>query len=777
MSNLTSHGITPEKHDPRINFEELKGKVAGLVKAGLDHDDILEAVQKFADRSIGLSSPGGKGAKKKGPSLKPSRIKAPTVEERAAAGQASIPAKAGAQERVAKAKAKVEGTERNRAAMTAEERQAKQEEAAEKSKQRGSKRKEKSAQFWSNKYKNELRSTERELKEAKRAGDEKETARLERVLDRRVSEIQDEFKREGYGEFTYQPKKKSLPWYQTKEKSLENYHHKDLSWLNTNSGGALVRPAATSLRPTRLMRNKGLLDTPARYLADKWNYLEQRYGRVQAIAMLGAMLATLPLPGNIAAVIAAGEAARYFRSAPPSVGELGKSINNHHTKEWITIGGKPCKDGEGQHCGGTPVEISKTGKIRKGPASMIGLKPSQLSRRRNNQAKPKTPAPKQPTRTEQPTQAKPAAQAKPTAAQTPKPSPKPEPKEETAKSGGKRPGTRSMSDEQLNRALQRVMGTDLSFMPRDSREKIYEANVSEAQEEKEKREAKPEKKSDGGILKKVAKKPNAKVSMGTGQAMQQKKEAIKQMFGKDIDEKTLAAIANGVDGAKIEIDSSMPSSSNKYIQLKFTHEGVRADRTIEKDRYGKTRAHNNLFTISETSKYRGKGVEFFASQVAAMQEAGVDYIETHAAGSAINGTFNGYYTWPRMGYDAELEPEQLNHLPKSLTSQLGGKKNIQSLFALPGGKEAWEIFGNDLMEAKFDLSKGSQSIQALESYLKEREQAAAKPKEEQAQIKERVKNARKKMKEFRRMNPMGQMSDQQKEELLKTYIQERGSED
>jgi len=241
MSNLASHGITPEKHDPRIDFEELKSKVAGLVKAGLDHDDILEAVQKFADRSIGLSSPGGKGAKKKGPSLKPSRIKAPTAEERAAAGKATTPAKAGAQARVGKAKAKVQGAERNRAAMTAEERQAKQEETAEKNKQKGSKRKAKSAKYWAGKYKNELRSTERELKDAKRAGDEKETARLERILDRRVSEIQDEFKREGYGEFTYQPKKKSLAWYSTKDLTIHDpikVHLPDLEQQKDWSCGA-----------------------------------------------------------------------------------------------------------------------------------------------------------------------------------------------------------------------------------------------------------------------------------------------------------------------------------------------------------------------------------------------------------------------------------------------------------------------------------------------------------------------------------------------------------
>lgn len=47
-----------------------------------------------------------------------------------------------------------------------------------------------------------------------------------------------------------------------------------------------------------------------RWLAGKWQQLEERYGRKGALAMAVGMLATSPLPGNVAAVIAAAEAIR-----------------------------------------------------------------------------------------------------------------------------------------------------------------------------------------------------------------------------------------------------------------------------------------------------------------------------------------------------------------------------------------------------------------------------------------------------------------------------------
>jgi len=64
-----------------------------------------------------------------------------------------------------------------------------------------------------------------------------------------------------------------------------------------------------------------------------------------------------------------------------------KSLPAQNAKRWVTMGGQACAEGEeGEHCGGTHVELDGEGRIRKGPASTIGKKPDELPKR--NSLKP-----------------------------------------------------------------------------------------------------------------------------------------------------------------------------------------------------------------------------------------------------------------------------------------------------------------------------------------------------------------------------------------------------
>lgn len=64
------------------------------------------------------------------------------------------------------------------------------------------------------------------------------------------------------------------------------------------------------------------------------------------------------------------------------------SLPQSGIKGWVTMGGGPCEDGEGQHCGGTPVELDGSGKITKGPAGTVGKKPNELKK---SSEKPEAP--------------------------------------------------------------------------------------------------------------------------------------------------------------------------------------------------------------------------------------------------------------------------------------------------------------------------------------------------------------------------------------------------
>ena len=73
---------------------------------------------------------------------------------------------------------------------------------------------------------------------------------------------------------------------------------------------------------------------------------------------------------------------------------------------------------------------------------------------------------------------------------------------------------------------------------------------------------------------------------------------------------------------------------------------------------------------------------------------------------------NGYYTWPRLGYDAELEPEYRRKLPE----QFRDARTVQDLMATREGAEHWKRTGY-MAQMKFDTTPGSRSIQVLNRYL------------------------------------------------------------
>lgn len=87
-----------------------------------------------------------------------------------------------------------------------------------------------------------------------------------------------------------------------------------------------------------------------------------------------------------------------------------KSIEDYERKGWVTIGGGSCDSGEGQHCGGSPVFIDGSGTITKGPKTIVGLKPSEISKARNKVKPPKIgkvdkqDKPSEPPQQEQPKQ-------------------------------------------------------------------------------------------------------------------------------------------------------------------------------------------------------------------------------------------------------------------------------------------------------------------------------------------------------------------------------------
>ena len=126
--------------------------------------------------------------------------------------------------------------------------------------------------------------------------------------------------------------------------------------------------------------------------------------------------------------------------------------------------------------------------------------------------------------------------------------------------------------------------------------------------------------------------------------------------------------------------------------------------------------HNDLFRTSAAAP-PGTGLRSFARQVAGARALGVSYIEAYAAGSLRTPDWNGYYTWARFGYNADLYEEEL--LLLSTQSKFSGIADLNDLIRLPEGIAWWKRYGRG-RNMTFDLSDGSKSLSILRDYLWEK---------------------------------------------------------
>lgn len=236
----------------------------------------------------------------------------------------------------------------------------------------------------------------------------------------------------------------------------------------------------------------------------------------------------------------------------------------------------------------------------------------------------------------------------------------------------------------------------------------------------------------GDKPKQSTKKPVQEVEKPTGIKLEKKLDNpkalayVEELFGKNVDLDTLGAIASAPSGTRIELEKRSwilhkPDEHRLSISYDNKEQGIHADRSIQTDEEGNLVCNNQMFSIDDDSPYKGMGTALFVSQVKTLQGLGIKKIICRAIGYH-GGDYNGYYTWPTLGYDGTIQEPYFDALPQELQDQLGDKRKILDLYELPGGREAWFKYGGEIFDATFDLSDGSRSMKILTKYLEERKQ-------------------------------------------------------
>ena len=158
-------------------------------------------------------------------------------------------------------------------------------------------------------------------------------------------------------------------------------------------------------------------------------------------------------------------------------------------------------------------------------------------------------------------------------------------------------------------------------------------------------------------------------------------------------------------------DAKLYYYSKDKVYVTIVNNGIHMQREINlKDKT----IDNNYFTIEKNSKYSGKSLEIFTSQVKEAKKQGFQKINVNAAGDADDKKYNGYYTWAAYGY----KPNFSNLYIESIKVRTGRNYGTwEKMMKSIQGRADWKANGQS-WDGSFDLNKGSSSVKQLAAYTK-----------------------------------------------------------
>lgn len=207
-------------------------------------------------------------------------------------------------------------------------------------------------------------------------------------------------------------------------------------------------------------------------------------------------------------------------------------------------------------------------------------------------------------------------------------------------------------------------------------------------------------------------------------------ERLKSFLGEDADPQVCSSLVGAGDHATVLLKNQTDNGDGlPEISIATVHPEYQSERLLFKDKDGNLAVFNALFEIEKEFQGEGLGTKIFASQVNNCRKHGVKYIECYA-GQSENS--NGYYTWPRLGYDASLEhivtkgptdPDEAaaqkklrRRLLETARRLFPRAKTLLDVMSTERGRKWWKEVGVGV-GMKFDLSPNSRSMKVLNAYL------------------------------------------------------------
>jgi SPP1 gp7 family putative phage head morphogenesis protein len=195
--------------------------------------------------------------------------------------------------------------------------------------------------------------------------------------------------------------------------------------------------------------------------------------------------------------------------------------------------------------------------------------------------------------------------------------------------------------------------------------------------------------------------------------------------GRKVTKEEVAELAGALDDAEVIISvernpQSLGIDADVIINVSVDGPGYGGDTLITlKGKKGDV-SLTDLF-VDKSKRGKGIGTEFASRQVEQARKLGFD-VQLFAEGS-FQGELNGYYTWPRLGFDGPLPKGWLKNAGKRGLKEVPEfakeAKNVSDLMRTPEGREFWKRWGSPL-RLKMDTKPGSQGLRVLQEYAKKK---------------------------------------------------------
>lgn len=194
--------------------------------------------------------------------------------------------------------------------------------------------------------------------------------------------------------------------------------------------------------------------------------------------------------------------------------------------------------------------------------------------------------------------------------------------------------------------------------------------------------------------------------------------AGRRLFGRDVSLQDLASAVGAPDDAIVDI-----APGYYDIRISIHGPGYEAARTIKRTVLSEELViENEYFGVDSDKQGQGIGAAVFGRQVEQAARLGVARIETSAA---RGGYFNGYYTWPRFGYDGPLPAEVRTGIDTGALTPPYPVEKVSDLMRTEEGRAWWKENGQTV-HLSFDLADGSLSRQVWDGYRAEKAAARSK---------------------------------------------------